>query len=333
MRDCSIHIFHSYLEKYLLKTTSPKLSIYHQLKVIAIGCYLLSFKLQDLHSSSLEHFLKKVYQKFPSFNKKLLVDVEIHILQQIDYNISPYCSPSLYYRYFFTSPSFHEKFLSHVDKIVGDCLIDSHFLQFSPSTIGIASVVFCCTFFELDCNEWLRHLPSICFFAPKRLDLQSTLDVSSCVDLISTSHLAQSQPLQSPISITYSTSVESSATIFDEIMVQSSTDSCDSLFEVFAGCDVSQESVSEELCETVSVKCPAPSRKRSMDDIYELLLQPDTPALPSKRPRFDDMLETILKSVAYYERRSNRVPEPSATAYASPQTPTSGILKRGSPQI
>ena len=327
MRDCSIHIFQNYLEKYLIRTTSPKVSMYHQLKVIAIGCYLLSFKLHDLHSSSLEHFLKKVYQKFPSFNYKLLVEVEVHILQLIDYNISPYCSPCLYYRYFLHSPLFDEKFLDHVDKVVGDCLTDSHFLQYSSSTIGIASVVYCCTMFDIDCNEWLHHLPSTLFFAPKRLDLQSTLDVTSCVDLITTAHLSQSQALNSPISITYSTSAESSVP-YDGIAVHLSEDSCDSLFDIFTSCDVAQPSLEVDLCETVAAKCSAPSRKRSMDDIYELLLQPDSPAVPPKKPRFDEMLETVLKSVAYYDRRNSS--ELSAVNHGAAQTPASAILKRRS---
>ena len=186
-RDLTIQIVDTFYQKIITQNLSIPSS--SQLHYIPIMCYIIAFKLTTAYSGFIDDFMKIVCQHF-IVDKQILHPYELLILNTIDYNMDPISTPShIYHLILQSNPQLcHEKTMRNTTEYaITTCLQNSFYLQFSSSTVAIASMIYSCSMHHIDCNLWLRTLPDVCFHHQTDISFHHDSDISTCMDMITKS--------------------------------------------------------------------------------------------------------------------------------------------------
>lgn len=187
-RDLSVQILDTYYQRVI--TLNLDVTSSSQLQYIAIMCYIIAFKMTISYSGFIDDFMRVVNQNFV-VDKTTLTLHELLILNTIEYDMDPISTPSHIYQLILQlNPQLsHEKRLKRItESTITMCLQNSLYLQFSSSTIAIASMIYSCSMYHIDCNSWLHTLPDAYFHPSSTMNdeyLHQAFDITACVDLIS----------------------------------------------------------------------------------------------------------------------------------------------------
>ena len=102
VRDDSISLFDSYLSTSFESNSDPTLSICLSLRIVALSCFSICFKLSSSNSKHLDNFLSIVFTEF-KFTDEDLTKFELHVINKLKFEVNIIESTSLFFSSFLST--------------------------------------------------------------------------------------------------------------------------------------------------------------------------------------------------------------------------------------
>lgn len=153
-----------------------------EIALAAAAAVLISSKVHEGRHLSVNNF--------PRINKQEFIAYEAQILKMLNYTVFPTLSPTCFIKYFLLlSDGFsNQLIIDTAHDLVGQFLAAPEAPLFAPSTIALATLLISYSRLNLNCDNCLKHIPSICLPIPNNpimmiKELRSFMDVDNCLNV------------------------------------------------------------------------------------------------------------------------------------------------------